>query len=99
MTNSSSTTREQQHPQATNDRQILEQLLKVKEPTNYQLAELARLRIRYHGFPGARDIQANLDLLLQQWTLTEKQLFDRTLSLHAGKDVYKKVETQQEDLS
>lgn len=99
MTISSSAARDQQHPQATNDRQILNQLLAAKAPTDDQLAELARLRIRYHGFPGARDIQTDLDRLLQQWNLTEEQLFDRTRLLHAEKNVYKKVETQQEDLS
>ena len=99
MTNTSPTDREQQHPQATSDRQILNQLLAAPIPTDYQLAELARLRIRYHGFPGARDIQTDLDRLLQQWHLTEEQLFEQTRLLHAQRAVYKQVETQQEDLS
>ncbi|MBC6472454.1 MAG: DUF3288 family protein [Hormoscilla sp. GM102CHS1] len=91
--------RDQQHPQEKNDRQILNQLLEAKAPIDYNLAELARLRIRYHGFPGAREIKTDLDRVLQQWNLTEEQLFDRTRILHAKGTVYKKVETQQEDLS
>lgn len=99
MTNSSSADRDQQHPQAKNDRQILDTLLKAKEPTDDQLADLARLRIRYHGFPGAREIQTDLDRVLQQWNFTEEQLFDRTREIHAQRKVYKQVETQQEDFS
>lgn len=99
MTNPSPTDREQQHPQATGDRQILKQLLAAQEPTDYNLAELARLRIRYHGFPGARDIQTDLERVLQKWNFTEEELFEQTRRLHAQRAVYKKVETQQEDLS
>lgn len=99
MTNTSQTDREQQHPQATNDSQILKQLLDVEKPNDLQLAELARLRIRYHGFPGARDIQNYLERVLQKWSLTEEELFKRTRDLHADRAVYKQEGTQQEDFS
>ena len=39
------------------------------------MAEVARLRIRYRNFPGARDIQRDLDVILQQWDMTEDELF------------------------
>ncbi|MGK7902368.1 MAG: DUF3288 family protein [Hormoscilla sp.] len=99
MTNTSLADRSQQHPQATGDRQILNPLLDVEKPSDLQLAELARLRIRYHGFPGARDIQTDLERVLQKWKLTEEELFERTRQLHAQRAVYKQEGTQQEDFS
>lgn len=57
--------KDQQHPQWESDRQVTNALLSA-EPTDYNLAELARLRIRYRGFPGARDIQADLEKILAQ---------------------------------
>ncbi|MEY3333462.1 MAG: hypothetical protein RLZZ176_1762, partial [Cyanobacteriota bacterium] len=50
---------------------------------------LARLKIRYQGFPGARDIQTNLDKVLQRWGLTEAELFEKTRQLHAQGGIYK----------
>jgi hypothetical protein len=79
--------REQQHPLWRKDRQITDALL-AGEATDYNLAELARLKIRYRGFPGAWDIQQDLDKLLQRWDFTEETLFEKTRSIHAGKPVY-----------
>lgn len=42
---------EQQHPQERLDRPIVDQLLE-SEPNDLNLAECARLRIRYQNFPG-----------------------------------------------
>ena len=71
---------DQQHPQEKNDREIVNRLLR-SEPNGYNLAELARLRIRYHNFPGARTLQRDLNLLLQQWQMTEDELFAKTRQL------------------
>ncbi|WP_066423779.1 DUF3288 family protein, partial [Anabaena sp. 4-3] len=68
--------KDQQHPLYNRDRPLIDILL-TQEATDYNLAELARLKIRYQGFPGARDIQQDLDKVLQQWGLTETQLFER----------------------
>lgn len=86
---------DQQHPQAGRDRAIVNSLLR-DTPSEYNLAELARLRIRYHGFPGARDIQRDLDKILQGWGLTEEELFERTREIHARGRVYR-TRTDQED--
>ena len=51
--------KEQQHPQYNRDRPLLESLL-VGDPNDINLAELARLKIRYQNFPGARDNQSGL---------------------------------------
>lgn len=90
--------KDQQHPLWGNDRQIVNALL-AGEPTDYNLAELARLRIRYHGFPGARDIQADLDKVLSQWNLSEDTLHEKTRLIHAEAQVYKGRGSQREDWS
>ncbi|MDC0835266.1 hypothetical protein CKA32_000580 [Geitlerinema sp. FC II] len=79
---------DQQHPQAKTDRATVNALL-TSEPNNYNFAELARLRVRYNGFPGARDIQADLDRILKQWNLDEEALFEQTRLLHASSRVFK----------
>lgn len=79
--------KEQQHPRYNRDKVIVESL-RNSEATNFNLAELARLRIRYHDFPGARDIQSELDQIMQQWGLTEDELFGKTLTIHEVGGVY-----------
>ena len=80
---------DQKHPQEKSDRVIVNELL-VADPTDYNLAELARLRIRYGNFPGARQLTHDLDLILEQWELTEAELFEKTRQLHEKGKVYKK---------
>ncbi len=85
---SASENKEQQHPLYSRDRQIVNSL-KEGEATDYNLAELARLRIRYCGFPGATDIQTDLDKVMQQWGFTEADLYEKTRAIHAIAPVYK----------
>jgi hypothetical protein len=80
--------KDQQHPLYGSDRPVVDTLLNG-EPTDYNLAELARLRMRYQGFPGGRDIQADLDKVLHQWGLTEAALFAKTRQIHATSQVYR----------
>ena len=91
---------DQQHPQEKKDRAIVNRLLQ-EEVKDLNLAELARLRIRYLNFPGAREIQQDLDLLLQKWQLTEEELFEKTRQLHAKGKVYQRQTTgeNQQDWS
>ena len=88
--------KDQQHPQEKQDKEIVERLLR-EEPSDRNYAELARLRIRYCGFPGAREIQRNLDAVLQRWKLTEEQLFELTRRLHATGRVYRSSSSQGQD--
>ena len=88
--------KEQQHPLYNRDRPSINILL-AQEPTNYNLAELARLRIRYQGFPGARDIQQDLDKILQQWGLTEAELFEKTRQLHDVGGIYQSRGKREEE--
>ncbi|MEW6493935.1 MAG: DUF3288 family protein [Cyanobacteriota bacterium] len=80
--------KDQKHPQEKQDKAIIDRLL-GEEPNNHNYAELARLRIRYYGFPGAREIQRDLDAVLQRWQMTEEQLFELTRQLHVTGQVYK----------
>lgn len=90
--------KDQQHPLWSTDRQLVSSLLGA-EPTDLHLAELARLRVRYHGFPGARDIQTDLDKILNQWQLTEAQLFEKTRQIHAAAQVYRGRTSKRDDWS
>jgi hypothetical protein len=93
-----STPKDQQHPLWSTDRQTLDTLLQA-QPTDYNLAELARLRIRYQGFPGARDIKTDLDKALAQWQMTEAELFAKTRQIHQIAQVYRGRGNQREDWS
>ncbi|WP_071518580.1 DUF3288 family protein [Geitlerinema sp. PCC 9228] len=86
-----------QHPQEKSDRAMVASLLN-SEPTSYNLAEAARLRIRYEGFPGAKEIKQELDTLLQNWQLTEEELFAKTREIHWSSPVYnRRNQDTQED--
>ncbi|HAX80793.1 MAG TPA: DUF3288 domain-containing protein [Cyanobacteria bacterium UBA11372] len=87
---------EQQHPLYSSDRQIIDKISQ-EGPTDYNLAELARLKIRYNGFPGARDIKADLEKLLQQWELTEAELYQKTRQLHANSRIYQVRSNKKEE--
>ena len=79
--------KEQQHPLYNRDRAIINSLM-AATPTDYNLVELARLRIRYQGFPGARDIQTDLDKVMQLWDLTETTLYEKTRQIHNIGTIY-----------
>ncbi len=79
---------DQQHPRAAKDSIVINNLLNGK-PNEHNLAELARLTIRYQGFPGARNTQQNLQRILGLWQLTEAELFAKTLAIHNKKEIYR----------
>ena len=89
-------TQDQQHPQYKRDRATVNSLL-ASEATDYNLSELARLIIRYRGFPGARDIQSDLKKVLQQWNHTEETLYEQTRKIHTKGEVYRKQKSAQEE--
>lgn len=93
---SNPTLQEQQHPQYKNDREIVNKLLN-ESPNNSYLVELARLKIRYKGFPGAWDIQKDLETLMQNWGYTEETLYEKTRQIHASGEAYQRRKTDQED--
>jgi len=90
---------EQKHPQESRDQAIVDRLLQSPSASAH-LLELARLRIRYKNFPGARKLQRDLDLVLQQWHLSEAELFSQTRALYASGEAYaKKPGEEQKDWS
>lgn len=89
--------RDQKHPQYSSDRATANSLLQRQQPTEHDLVELARLKIRYRGFPGARDIQRDLDRLIKQWNYTEETLFEKTREIHTKGEVYRGNKSDRED--
>jgi Protein of unknown function (DUF3288) len=92
-----SSKKDQLHPQYQGDRTLVSDLLRVNEPTDLNLADLARLCIRYRGFPGARDIQADLLKVLQKWQLSEADLFAKTRKIHTLTKVYGATKDGRDD--
>jgi Protein of unknown function (DUF3288) len=93
--------KDQTHPLWQRDRATMDSLT-TGDPTDLNLAELARLTIRYQGFPGARDIQADLVKVLKKWGLTEEELFARTREIHRNTPVFRgkaRTASQREDWS
>lgn len=82
------------HPQYRKDREMLNTLM-AGTPDDLNLAELARLRIRYDGFQGARDIQSDLDKMLTKLGMTEEALFAKTREIHQGEMVFKPTWTKK----
>ncbi len=89
---------DQQHPQESRDRAIVEQILREGQ-TDYNLVELARLRIRYRSFPGARELQQLLVQVLDTWGLSEAELFARSRQIHATGHIYRYRGDEQQDWS
>ncbi len=90
---------DQKHPLAHIDRDIVKAIL-VQEKTDYNIAEVARLKIRYQGFPGAWDIQHELDLILKNWEISEEELFTQARLIHSTGRVYRqKQDKDTEDWS
>ncbi|MFY8149618.1 MAG: DUF3288 family protein [Prochlorococcaceae cyanobacterium] len=69
---------EQSHPLHTLDRDTVDRLLAADPPADGDLVDAARLLMRYQGFPGARDIQDDLERVLRLWGLERQELHRRT---------------------
>ena len=80
--------KDQIHPQYRPDRLLIDGLMATGEPDELQLCELARMLIRYQGFPGGRDIQQDCDKVMRKWGLDEATLFERTRQILARGGVY-----------
>jgi Protein of unknown function (DUF3288) len=87
---------DQQHPLYSRDRATVNTLLQ-ESPTDFNLAELARLKVRYLNFPGARDIQGDLEQVLRKWQLTEEELYQKTRQIHASTRIYQVRSNKREE--
>ncbi|MEB3105642.1 MAG: DUF3288 family protein [Cyanobacteriota bacterium] len=75
---------QQAHPLHALDRDVVDRLLAVVTPADEHLVDLARLLMRYQGFPGASDLQDDLAKLLRLWGLDCDQLHARTRAIWAA---------------
>jgi Protein of unknown function (DUF3288) len=80
--------KQQNHPQEKKDRETINQIVQGNAEDPLNLAELARLRIRYQGFPGALAIKDSLDQILKKIGITEAELFEKTRQIHNKQRIY-----------
>ncbi len=74
---------EQNHPLYKIDREHIDRLLSKHVPENQDLVDLARLLIRYDGFPGALDLQEDMNKTLNLWGLNRESLNERVQQVWA----------------
>lgn len=72
------------HPLHGQDRSIVDQLLQTTAPDAQQITDAGRLLIRYDGYPGAYDIQQDLQRCLIRWQMSRDDLNARCRSIWAG---------------
>ena len=72
---------DQSHPLHATDRDCLDRLLAVASPAPEHLVDAARLLMRYQGFPGAMDLQDDLQRILRLWGLDRETLHRQTRAL------------------
>lgn len=72
------------HPLYASDRDTVDRLLAVQSPAAADLVDLARLLMRFQGFPGAVDLQDDLAKALRLWGLSREQLHERTRAVWAA---------------
>ena len=75
---------QQSHPLYGTERDLVDRLLATEAPADANLVELGRLLMRYEGFPGALDLQEDLQKTLRLWGLSREQLHQRTRAIWAG---------------
>lgn len=74
----------QSHPLYSLDRDIVDRLLTAEVPTDGDLVDAARLLSRYEGFPGAFDLQNDLERAVRLWGLNRETLQSRTRAIWQG---------------
>ncbi len=65
---------EQNHPLYSIDRDNVDRLLSLEQPEDGDIVDLARLLLRYEGFPGAEDLREDMNKLLKIWNISLDQL-------------------------
>ncbi len=68
----------QNHPLYSTDRENLDKLIGIDEPSPTDFVELARLLIRYQDFKGAEDLNSDMEKLLKKWSINRKKLEEIT---------------------
>ena len=73
----------QNHPLYQTDRDHLNRLISINRPSDKDFVDLARLFMRYEGFPGAKDIQMDMVKILKLWGITKEELNNSTRKIWA----------------
>ena len=76
-----SSIKEQNHPLYSTDRDHIDRLLATSSPSERDFIDLARLFLRYEGFPGALDLQHDMEKILNIWGISRQDLNSRTKKL------------------
>lgn len=71
----------QGHPLYATDRSVIDRLLAASTPDAQDIADCARLFVRYDNYPGCPDIQSDLLRVLDSWGITRIELNDSARSL------------------
>ncbi|WP_320667552.1 DUF3288 family protein [Prochlorococcus sp. MIT 1307] len=66
--------KEQNHPLYSIDRDHIDRLLGKEKPEDGDIVDLARLMLRYEGFPGASDLHDDMRKTLKLWGLSRETL-------------------------
>ena len=73
----------QNHPLYETDRGLINRFISKNNPAEEDLIDLARLFMRYEGFPGAKDIQMDMVKILKLWGITKEELNNSTRKIWA----------------
>jgi len=73
--------KDQSHPLYLSDRDHLDRMLAKDSPEDKDIVDLARLLLRYQGFPGAADLQADMVKTLALWGISHQDLNDKAREL------------------
>jgi len=73
--------KEQNHPLYSIDRDHIDRLLAKELPEDGDIVDLARLFLRYEGFPGALDLQEDLNKTLKLWGFSRENLNARARNI------------------
>ena len=68
---------EQNHPLYATDRDHIDKLLSKEIPDDGDIVDLARLWLRYEGFPGASDLRDDIEKTLKLWRIDRETLNSR----------------------
>jgi hypothetical protein len=75
---------DQSHPLYSQDRSTVDRLLAAQAPADADLVDAARLLSRYDGFPGAFDLQNDLERAIRLWCPDLVTLQAKTRALWQG---------------
>ena len=83
MTEQTHSNDDQSHPLYAIDRDHVDRMLAKASPGDRDLVDLARLFLRYEGFPGAADLKSDMKKTLDLWGISLDELNSKVRKLWA----------------